>query len=195
MLVLAGFHSLPISLLPTKEPTGLEMALTDTFVKNAKHSSQGAGNKHSDGGGLYVHITASGKYWRMNYRIHGKQKTLALGVYPAVSLKLAREGRDRAKEQLAQGIDPSLAKQDAKHAERLAAANTYETVAREFHSTRAEGWSKDHASKWLRMNELYLFPQFGGHAISSIKTRDVLSALRKVEARGILSTAQDLQLR
>lgn len=169
------------------------MPLTDTFVKNAKHSGHRTGDKHSDGGGLYVHITASGKYWRMNYRMHGKQKTLALGVYPAVSLKLAREGRDRAKEQLAQGIDPSIAKQDAKHAERLAATNTYETVAREFHAMKAEGWSKDHASKWLRMNELYLFPQLGSHAISSIKTRDVLSALRKVEAKGILSTAQDLQ--
>ncbi len=170
------------------------MALTDTFIKNStKHTGSRAGDKHSDGGGLYLHVTASGKYWRVAYRMHGKQKTLALGVYPAVSLKQAREGRDKAKEQLAQGIDPSTAKQDAKHAEKLAAANTYEAVAREFHTLKAEGWSKAHAGKWLRMNELYLFPALGRKAIASLKAKDVLNALRKVEAKGILSTAQDLQ--
>lgn len=169
------------------------MALTDTFVKNVKHSGKPAGDKHSDGGGLYLHVTATGKYWRAAYRFHGKQKTLALGVYPAVSLKQARDGRDLAKVQLAQGIDPSTAKQEAKHAEKLAAANTYELVAREFHGIKAEGWSESHAGKWLRMNEMYLFPDLGGKAIASIRAKDVLAALRKVEAKGILSTAQDLQ--
>lgn len=169
------------------------MALNDTFVKNVKHSGKPAGDKHSDGGGLYLYVTASGKYWRMNYRMHGKQKTLALGVYPAVSLKQARNGRNLSKEQLAQGLDPSTVKQDAKHSERLAAANTYELVAREFHSTKVGGWSDSHAGKWLRMNEKYLFPNLGGKAISSIRAKDVLATLRKVEAKGILSTAQDLQ--
>ncbi len=170
------------------------MALNDTFIKNStKHSGKKAGDKHSDGSGLYLHVTASGKYWRMAYRMHGKQKTLALGVYPAVSLKQAREGRDKAKAQLAQGIDPSTAKQDAKHAEKLAVANTYETVAREFHALKAVGWSEAHTGKWLRMNELYLFPILGSKAIASLKAKDVLNALRKVEAKGILSTAQDLQ--
>lgn len=170
------------------------MALNPTFIQNStKHSGKPAGDKHSDGGGLYLHVTASGKYWRMNYRMHGKQRTLALGIYPAVSLKLAREGRDQAKTLLAQGIDPSTAKQDAKQAEKLAAANTYELVAREFHATKVDGWSESHAGKWLRMNEMYLFPSLGGKAISSIRAKDVLAALRKVEAKGILSTAQDLQ--
>lgn len=170
------------------------MPLNDTFIKNStKHSGKAAGDKHSDGGGLYLHVTAAGKYWRLAYRMHGKQKTLALGVYPAVSLRQARDGREKAKEQLALGIDPSTAKQEARHAEKLAAVNTYETVAREFHNLKADGWSKDHASKWLRMNELYLFPGLGSKAIASIKAKDVLGALRKVEAKGILSTAQDLQ--
>lgn len=170
------------------------MALNDTFIKNStKHSGKPAGDKYSDGGGLYLHVTASGKYWRMNYRMHGKQKTLALGIYPAVSLKQAREGRDKAKELLAQDIDPSTAKQEKKQADKLAAANTYETVAREFHTLKAEGWSESHAGKWIRMNELYLFPELGRKAIASIKAKDVLNALRKVEAKGILSTAQDLQ--
>lgn len=176
-----------------KYQRGWQMALSDTFVKNVKHSGKPTGDKHSDGGGLYLHVTATGKYWRTAYRFHGKQKTLALGVYPAVSLKKARDGRDQAKSQLAQGIDPSSAKRDALQAEKLAAANTYELVAREFHDIKAGGWSESHAHKWLRMNEIYLFPDLGGKAISSIRAKDVLAALRKVEAKGILSTAQDLQ--
>lgn len=158
--------------------------LNDTFIKNStKHSGKAAGDKHSGGGGLYLHVTATGKYWRMAYRMHGKQKTLALGIYPAVTLKQAREGRAKAKEQLAQGLDPSTAKQEAKHAKKLAAANTYETVAREFHKNKAEGWSKSHASKWLRMNEIYIFPTLGHKAIADIRARDVLGGLRKVEAK------------
>jgi integrase len=181
-------------LIPTNIPPGRNVALNDTFIRNStKHSGKPAGDKHSDGGGLYLHVTASGKYWRMNYRLFSKQKTLALGVYPAVSLKDARNGRDKAKELLAKGIDPSKAKQEAKEAEKLAAANTYESVAHEYHALKKEGWSEAHAGKWLRMSELYLFPQLGNKSIGSIKARDVLSALRKVEAKGILSTAQDLQ--
>ena len=170
------------------------MALNDTFIKSsAKWSGKPAGDKHSDAFGLYLHVMKAGKYWRMNYRITGKQRTLSIGVYPAVSLAQARKARDRARELLAQGIDPSTAKQEAKHAEKLAAANTYETVAREFHQIKAEGWSESHAGKWLRMNELYLFPEIGSKPIEAIKPKDLLNALRKVEAKGILSTAQDLQ--
>ena len=145
------------------------------------------------GGGLYLHVKAAGKYWRLAYRIHGKQKTLYVGVYPAVSLAQAREARKRAKEQLAQGIDPSTAKQEEKIATRAAVANTYESVAREFHQLKAPGWSEGHAYKWLRMTEQYLFPVLGSKPIDKIKAKAVLDALRKVEAKGILSTAHDLQ--
>jgi integrase len=170
------------------------MSLNDTFIKNStRYSGMPSGNKHSDGGGLYLHVTAAGKYWRMNYRLYGKQKTLSLGVYPSVSLAQARRGRDEAKKLIAQSIDPSMAKQEAKLADKLAAANTYETVAREFHKFKAEGWSESHAVKWLRMNEMYLFPEIGPMPIASIRGKAVLDALRKVEAKGILSTAQDLQ--
>lgn len=170
------------------------MPLNDTFIKNStKYSGAPSGDKHSDGGGLYLHVKASGKYWRMNYRWLGKQKTLALGTYPAVSLKKAREGRDLAKEQLAEGIDPSNAKQEAKQAEKQAATNTFELIAREFHAVKAEGWSEAHATKWLRMCELYLFPTIGRMPVESIKAKHLLAALRKIEAKGILSTAQDVQ--
>ncbi len=83
------------------------MALTDTFVKNSRHSGRPAGDKHSDGGGLYLHVTSAGRYWRLAYRYAGKQKTLALGVYPAVSLATrVRQFRacKRCRTQLNQGL-------------------------------------------------------------------------------------------
>lgn len=83
------------------------MALTDTAVKNFKPSDKATGEKHSDGQGLYLHVKPAGKYWRMSYRFAGKQKLLSLGVYPAVSLAKARQRRDKARELLAEGIDPA----------------------------------------------------------------------------------------
>lgn len=169
------------------------MPLTDTFAKNVKHTGNPSGDKHTDGNGMYLLVNAGGKYWRMNYRFADKRKTLALGVYPAVSLLKARTRRDKARELLADGIDPSAAKRDDKQAKSVAAANTFEAVARDFHATKAAGWSEGHATKWLRMNELYLFPHIGALPLTSIKTPILLAALRKVEGKGILSTAQDLQ--
>lgn len=169
------------------------MALADTFVRTVKHSGAAAGDKHSDGGGMYLLVKSSGKYWRMDYRFANKRKTLALGVYPAVPLALARKRRDAARELLAAGDDPSVAKAEERQAKTTAAANTYESVAREFHSLKAPGWSEGHGVKWLRMNELYLFPELGAMALESIKPPTVLNALRRVERKGILSTAQDLQ--
>ena len=170
------------------------MPLSDTFLKNStKYSGVSAGNKHSDGGGMYLQVTKSGKYWRMNYRFAGKQKTLTLGAYPKVLLAKARQGRDKAHELLAQGTDPSAAKREKQQATTAAAANTFEVVAREFHALKAGGWSEGHASKWLRMNEMYLFPHIGTLPLSTIKAPALLAALRKVEKKGILSTAQDLQ--
>ena len=92
------------------------MALTDTFVKNVKPTGSVAGDKHTDGQGLYLHVKEAGKYWRMSYRYIGRQKTLALGIYPAVSLAKARRRRDQARELLADGVDPSFVKRQEKQA-------------------------------------------------------------------------------
>lgn len=171
------------------------MPLNETFIKNStKWSGKPAGDKHGDGFGLYLHVKQSGKYWRMSYqRTSGKQNTLAFGVYPAVSLLQARARREEARALIAQGIDPSTHKQEQKRAKKLAAINTYEAVAREFHSIKARVWSESYAAKWLRLNELYLFTVIGKQPLGSIKPIDLLEALRKVEAKGILSTAEDLQ--
>ena len=127
------------------------MALTNTFVKNVKHTGSAAGDKYADGRALYLLVNAVGKYWRMNYRFIDKRKTLALGVYPDVGLAKARARLDKAREQLADGIDPATSKREEKQALVDAAANTFEKVARTWltktASKRAEVTQSD-----LKMN-------------------------------------------
>ena len=97
------------------------MALTDTFVRQVKHSGKASGDKHADGAGMYLLVKASGRYWRMDYTHADKRKTLALGVYPEVSLAKARQRREEARELLAEGLDPSAAKKAEKLARRMKA--------------------------------------------------------------------------
>lgn len=169
------------------------MALTDTFVKNTKHTGKATGDKYADGGGMYLHIKEAGKYWRMSYRILGKQKTLALGVYPAVSLAKARQRRDKARELLADGIDPGTAKKEQKQATAAAAANTFEAVALAWlDKTAAEriASTQDKITNWLEKD---IFPFIGSMPISTIGPRDVLTAVRKMEARGAIDSAHRLK--
>jgi hypothetical protein len=170
------------------------MALTDTFVKNVKSTGKPAGDKHTDGGSMYLLVNAGGKYWRMNYRFAGKRKTLALGVYPAVSLLKARQRRDKARELLADGKDPSTAKQEDKQAKADAAANTFEAVARDWLiKTKAKRAAVTHlkVETWLEKDA---FPFIGHMPISTIGPRDVLDkVVRKVEARGAIDTAHRLK--
>ena len=106
------------------------MPLTDAKCRNAK--GQIEPRKLSDGGGLHLLINPEGaKYWRLAYRWHGKQRTLAIGVHPAVELMEARAARDEAKRNLAADIDPSVVKQERKRAAKIATDNTFEAVARE----------------------------------------------------------------
>lgn len=164
------------------------MALTDTFTKNTKHSGKPAGDKHSDGGGMYLLVNAGGKYWRMDYRFADKRKTLALGVYPEVSLAKARQRREKARELLADGIDPSTAKREEKRAKADAAAHTFELVARDWLAkTAAERASttQNKVTSWLEKD---VIPFIGAMPMSAIGPRDVLAALRKMEARGALDS-------
>ncbi|MBF5004774.1 tyrosine-type recombinase/integrase [Diaphorobacter caeni] len=168
------------------------MPLSDTFIKQAKHSGKPAGDKHSDGGGLYLLITAVGKYWRLNYRFNTKQKTLALGVYPAVTLAQARRKRDDAKARLAEGIDPGVVKQAEKAAKAVAGENTFEAVAREYHNVKNSGWSEKYAAKWLRGLEKDIFPYVGRMQLTDITAPMMLNAIRKVENRGNRDAAHTL---
>lgn len=166
------------------------MALTDTFTKNTKHSGKPAGDKYADGGGMYLLINASGKYWRMDYRFTEKRKTLALGVYPAVSLAKARQRREKAREQLADGIDPSLAKREEKRAKADAAAHSFELVAREWLGKTAAERSATTQKKLTTWLEKDVIPFIGKMTMSAIGPRDVLAALKKMEARGALDSVQ-----
>ena len=169
------------------------MALTDTFVRQVKHTGKATRDKHTNGGGLYLLVKAAGKYWRMDYAHADKRKTLALSVYPAVSLANARQGRDKAHKLLAQGTDPSAAKRDDKQATAAAAANTFEAVAREWLvKTESDRAAITHlkVATWLEKDA---FPFIGNMPISTIKPRDVLDrVVRKVEARGAIDTAHRL---
>ena len=169
------------------------MALTDTFVRQMKHTGKASGDKHADGGGMYLLVKAGGRYWRMDYTHASKRKTLALGVYPEVSLAKARKRREEARELLAEGLDPSAAKRAEKLATRVAAVNTFEAVAREFHATQASGWSPRYATRWIERMEKDLFPYIGKLTLPAITAPVLLDALRKVEKRGANETAHTLR--
>lgn len=165
------------------------MALTDTFIRQVKHSGASAGDKHADGQGLYLLIKAAGKYWRMDYRFTGKRKTLALGTYPEVSLAKARKRREEARELLADGIDPGQAKREEKQSKAAAAAHTFEKVARTWldktAAKRADS-TREKVTTWL---ENHVFPSIGRMPISTIGPRDVLAVVQKIEARGAIESA------
>jgi integrase len=160
--------------------------LTDTAVRNAKYDPSGKSKQTlSDAGGLYLELAATGgKWWRLAYRFGGKRKLLSLGTYPAVSLAEARDRRDEAKKLLARGIDPSAHRQAAKREAAGRAANTFESVAREWYSKQASTWVPHHASDVLRRLEANLFPEIGGKPIADVTAPLLLSALRKIEHRG-----------
>jgi len=170
------------------------MALADTFVKQVKHTGKPAGDKHTDGDGMYLLVKAGGKYWRMDYTYAAKRKTLALGTYPEVPIVKARERRAAARKLLADGIDPSTAKQEEKAVKLAAAANTFEVVARDWlaktRSNRAQ-ITQDKVTAWLENDA---FPYIGKMPIADIGPRDVLEkVIRKVEARAAIDTAHRLK--
>lgn len=166
------------------------MALGDTFVRQVKHSGKPSGDKYTDGGGMYLLVSAAGKYWRMDYRLDGKRRTLALGVYPDVSLAKARQRREKAREQLADGIDPGVAKREEQRAKADAAANTFEAVSREWLEKTANKRAAVTQAKVTSWLEKDVFPHIGKLPISTIRAKDVLDKVaRRMEARGIHESA------
>ncbi len=168
------------------------MALTDIAVRAAKPGDRLA--KLSDGGGLQLWITPDGaKRWRLAYRFGGVQKALALGVYPAVGLRAAREARDEAKRQLAEGGDPSLARKLAKATKAAADANTFDAIANELvDKKRREG----KAARTLVKFEWFMAlarPAIGSRPVAEIDAAEVLAILRPIEARGRIETAKKLR--
>jgi len=166
------------------------MPLSDKFIKQAKHSGRNkAGDKHTDSGGLYLLVTAAGKYWRMNYRYQHKQKTLSIGVYPAVSLKAARQAREEARTCLAEGNDPNERKKNvAKEAER-AASDVFEVAAREWMSKTASERSLETHKRVVNWFERDVLPFIGKQPISGLRPRDILDVMKRMQARGVIESA------
>lgn len=143
--------------------------------------------KLSDGGGLYLLVNPNGsRYWRLKYRIAGKEKLLALGVYPDITLAEARQKRADAKKVLAAGGDPGQKKQEEKQAKEQAVANSFERLAMEWHSHKSTSWSEGYAEHLLMYLKKDIFPFIGQKAITDISQVEMLNVLRKMEQRGVL---------
>ncbi len=142
--------------------------------------------KLADGGGLHLLITPAGsRWWRLRFRVHGKEQMLSLGTFPEVSLKEARDRRDQARRDLAKGVDLSA----KRRTEKLASGDTFEAIAGEWFERFSTNWAPGYSSKVIRRLELCVFPWIGPMPIAQIKAPELLACMRRVEARGKLGTA------
>ena len=157
--------------------------LKDITIRNAKPKDKMY--RMFDGEGLYLEVLPTGgKYWRLKFRFAGKEKCLALGVYPEVGLADARERRAQARKVLAAGNDPGEAKREAKRLLVQKHENTFEVVAREWHKNRLSKWTPEHAKKILKRLETHVFPKMGMRPIADITTAELLSVMRRIEEHG-----------
>ncbi|HFR4716332.1 TPA: tyrosine-type recombinase/integrase [Klebsiella pneumoniae] len=152
--------------------------------------------KLADGAGLYLEVVPSGsRYWRMKYRFNGKEKRMAFGVYPAVSLAQARALRDEAKKKLAEGIDPSFAKKEEKLVRDVRLHNTFQAVALEWHGTKVSRWSEGYASDIIEAFNKDIFTYIGQQPVNEIKPLVLLNVLRRMESRGATEKAKKVRQR
>jgi integrase len=165
------------------------LKLTATAIRNKKAGAKPV--KMFDGGGLFLLINRNGsRWWRLKYRIDGKEKLLSLGVYPDVALQEARDRRDDTRRQLALGIDPSVARKAHKASRAEQVSNSFEAVAREWLAKFQAGMVPTYSSKVKRRFERDIFPWIGALPIAEVKPKDLLDALRRIEKRGALETAR-----
>jgi integrase len=166
------------------------MTLSATTLSSTKKLAKGAKpQKLADEKGLYLLVTTSGLYFRFDYRFGGKRLTLALGVYPDLSLKAAREKHREARQHLANGIDPGQVKKATKTMDKTRTANSFEAVAREWFAKKSPVWAETHSSKVIVRLEQDIFPWLGAKPIAEVTAPDLLAALRRIESRGAVDTA------
>lgn len=164
---------------------------TDAAIRNLKPSDKPA--KYPVGKGLYLLVTPKGqKWWRLRYRFGGKEKMLGLGVYPEVSLKKAVEKRDEARRLLADGLDPSRVKREEKAERQRKAANSFETIAREWFGKHSPNWADTYIRKVQGQLERDMFPWLGFRPIAEITAPELLAVARRLEANGALHSAHRL---
>ena len=170
------------------------MPLNDRQIKNAKPAETGKKTKLFDGGGLYLEVTpAGGKVFRLKYRIDGKEKTLTIGKYPTVSLAEARAAAENARRLLVSGQDPSEAKQQEKRERQAAALNTFESIARRWHTDNLHRWKENRAARIISDFEKDVFPAIGEIQITEISVSDVKAVISAIIARGATVTAEKVR--
>jgi integrase len=168
------------------------MPLSDAKIRNAKPKSKPY--KLTDGEGMFVLVHPNGsKYWRLKYRFAGRERILALGVYPDVGISDARERRAQARKALATGNDPGEIKKEAKRLLILKGENTFETVAREWYEQHKHEWVTNYAEKMIVRLETHIFPRLGSRPVADIKAPELLSVLRVVETSGALDLTRRLK--
>ena len=156
------------------------MKLTDAKLRTLTETG-----KHFDGGGLYLELTAAGgRYWRLKYRIAGKEKRLALGVYPAVSLKDAREQANQARQLIQSGDDPSEQRKAAKSKAAHESVNTFRAVAGEWMEHQAARWTPETRERIRASLEADILKTMGARPLASIQPLEVMTAIKGIEARG-----------
>ena len=168
--------------------------LTGLAIKKAK--AEAKDYKMADGGSMYLLVKATGsKCWRLKYRIGGREKLMAFGMYPDVSLADARGRREQARKLLANGVDPSAIKQKAKQ-EKVKilqiAENSFRNLATEFHKVKSPMWTEGHAKQWMGNLEKYAMPVIGNKPITDIEPMDIMQIMRDMEALGIYETRDRL---
>lgn len=167
------------------------MPLTDTECKRAACPADRPRIRLADEKGMYLEVTAAGgKYWRMKYRHAGKEKRVALGVYPAVSLAQARKARDKARDTVTAGDDPAQLKREAKLTKALRDANTFEAAARAWWAHWKGTKTPRHADYVLRRLEVDVFPALGDRPVASITAPQLLAMAKGIEARGAVDIAK-----
>lgn len=161
------------------------MPLTARQVETARPKEKDY--KLSDERGLFLLVKTSGaRYWRMKYRVAGKEKKLSIGVYPDVSLAEARVKRDEARKVIAEGGDPSEKKQLEKLSKKISTVNTFHALATEWHKHKCNSWSESYAESVLEALEKDIFPYVGKRPVAEILPLEMLDVLRLIEKRGSL---------
>ncbi len=164
--------------------------LTDAKIRKIKPEL--TTKRYTDEKGMYLEVTPKGgMYWRMKYRIGGKENRYSIGTYPAITLAEARKRRDEARQQVEQGIDPNQAKQQAKR--ELEGADTFEYVAREWHTKKSTQWASSTVVKLLRRLEMDIFPYIGKQPIAAVTAPDLLRVIQRIESRSIDTAYRALQ--
>lgn len=168
------------------------MPISETKARNAKPRLKTY--KIADGEGLFLLVTPSGsKYWRMRYFISGKEKLLALGVYPVVGLAEAREKRLQAQKLLTSGADPGEVKKETKRHQSTRRSNPFEMIAREWFQQHERAWAVSYSDRLRRQIERHVLPKLGTRPIAEIDASEVLAMLRAIEAKGTIETAHRMK--